>query len=475
MANFDDLPGEFIPNCPDAKWVPGNGPIPPKYFTVDSYHDMKDTVNTFYCYTGFACTINKVNQNKKSSKNESKQVTSFMVRCACGRDYKNKSTGQRLRSSSKMIGCEWKARCKKGWDKETAEYGWSFTIEVPHHNHNQAIGVGAFPQQRIQDAALKHRVQCLYEQQDTASKILCHLLATQSNLKLSDVKNKLQKLVQTDLAGRSMIEALLDLLKNFETTEGGGEDAKWWHKVKYDGEGHVSNLFFAHLDSFIMIKENPHVMQIDTTYKTNKFNMPLLHTVGVTSHHTIFDVCFGFMGGEDHTHYGWHIQAMHEFFEFLKVNPWCFVTDHNPALKSALTACYPSVHQRRCIWHINQNVQKQSMKAWDMRKAYSDEEKHKLEEKRTGFMERCHVLVGKPTQNMFWDEWKGILKDYAEYPVLIMYLEREQLPHYKEWAECFCRYLPDFGIRVTSRAEGQHHKVKIRLNFKGQSHLLHVV
>jgi hypothetical protein len=39
-----------------------------------------------------------------------------------------------------------------------------------------------------------------------------------------------------------------------------------------------------------------------------------------------------------------------------------------------------------------------------MRKAHSDEEKHKLEEKRTGFMERWHALVGKPTQNMFWDE-----------------------------------------------------------------------
>jgi hypothetical protein len=72
--------------------------------------------------------------------------------------------------------------------------------------------------------------------------------------------------------------------------------------------------------------------------------MPLLHTVGVTCYYTVFDVCFGFMGGEDHKHYGWHIQAMHEFFEFLKVTPRCFVTDHDTALKSALTACYLSVY-----------------------------------------------------------------------------------------------------------------------------------
>ena len=48
-----------------------------------------------------------------------------------------------------------------------------------------------------------------------------------------------------------------------------------------------------------MIKENPDVMQIDATYNCNKFDMPLLHTVGVTCHSTIFNVCFGFIGGKD--------------------------------------------------------------------------------------------------------------------------------------------------------------------------------
>lgn len=85
------------------------------------------------------------------------------------------------------------------------------------------------------------------------------------------------------------------------------------------------------------------------------------------------------------------------------------------------------------------------------------------------------MLVGKPTQETFWDEWRSILRNYAEHPVLLMYIEKEQLPYFNEWAECFCRYLPDFGIRITSRAEGSHHKIKIRLHFKGQSHILHVV
>ncbi|KAF1939253.1 hypothetical protein EJ02DRAFT_295380, partial [Clathrospora elynae] len=53
--------------------------------------------------------------------------------------------------------------------------------------------------------------------------------------------------------------------------------------------------------------------------------MPLLHTVGITSLNTVFEVSYGFMSGEDYIHYGWHIQAHHEFFEFLEVIPKCWV------------------------------------------------------------------------------------------------------------------------------------------------------
>jgi hypothetical protein len=41
MADFDDLPGEFDPNQPDALWVPRDGPTPPKYFSVDTHKMQK--------------------------------------------------------------------------------------------------------------------------------------------------------------------------------------------------------------------------------------------------------------------------------------------------------------------------------------------------------------------------------------------------------------------------------------------------
>lgn len=84
--------------------------------------------------------------------------------------------------------------------------------------------------------------------------------------------------------------------------------------------------------------------------------MPLLHIVVVTCHLTVYNVAFGFMSGEVYRHYGWHINCLYELFEELQVKPKCFVTNHDMALKAALTALCPGIPQRRYIWHINQNV-----------------------------------------------------------------------------------------------------------------------
>jgi hypothetical protein len=148
---------------------------------------------------------------------------------------------------------------------------------------------------------------------------------------------------------------------------------------------------------FDVLKVNLDVVQIDATYKNNKFDMPLLHAIGTTCRQKAFDISFSFMCGEEAGHYAWHIQAIRELFE-LQVTPRCFLTDHDTALKAALTAIYLGIPQRLCIWHINQNVQAQAVEAWDIRRAKSDDEKTKIEEERLGFMSRWYTLLSKETE-----------------------------------------------------------------------------
>jgi hypothetical protein len=125
---------------------------------------------------------------------------------------------------------------------------------------------------------------------------------TGTSLRLYDIKNKIAKLRRANLAGQTLIKALLTFLNKFKITKE-DKQVKYFMRVQYDSKNRVQNLFFAHPNYFKIIKENPNYIQINATYKCNKFNMPLLHLVGVTSYYTVYDIGFSFIGSENHKHY----------------------------------------------------------------------------------------------------------------------------------------------------------------------------
>ncbi|KAI5656507.1 hypothetical protein M9H77_25300 [Catharanthus roseus] len=58
----------------------------------------------------------------------------------------------------------------------------------------------------------------------------------------------------------------------------------------------LSDIDVAHLTSIAMIRTWPYVLIMDTTYKTNKYNMPLLEAVGMTptrKNFTVLSTCHG--------------------------------------------------------------------------------------------------------------------------------------------------------------------------------------
>ena len=186
-------------------------------------------------------------------------------------------------------------------------------------------------------------------------------------------------------------------------------------------------MFFAHPEAYPTIKSNPDVILIDATYKTNNYNMPLLQTVSVTCMNTVYNVCFGFMGGEGLRYYAWHMRAHEEFFDWLGITTKHRVTDLVGHLKAAITTIFHSVQQRLCLWHINKNVQGKAMKAWDVRMVNTDEEKEQIDEERLGFMGRWYQLVEMGTGKLFWDDWTANQGEYKACPALLDYLSEHQI------------------------------------------------
>jgi MULE transposase domain len=71
--------------------------------------------------------------------------------------------------------------------------------------------------------------------------------------------------------------------------------------LKYgtDDDGH-SNLFYAHHTS---IESYPDVILIDATYRVNIYNMPMIHSLGVSATGETFSIAFCFVSAENDLQY----------------------------------------------------------------------------------------------------------------------------------------------------------------------------
>ena len=81
--------------------------------------------------------------------------------------------------------------------------------------------------------------------------------------------------------GRSQMQQLLGKLAEHNYIE--------WHKNCENSET-VTDLIWTHPSSIDLLRAFPHVLIMDCTYKTNRYRMPLLEIVGVTSTDMTFSV-----------------------------------------------------------------------------------------------------------------------------------------------------------------------------------------
>ena|SRR5579862_5512136 len=106
--------------------------------------------------------------------------------------------------------------------------------------------------------------------------------------------------------------------------------------------GEVTHLFIAHPKSIELFKRYLKVLIMDYTYKTNRFNMPLLNIIGTTVFGTSFYVGFAFIAGEGNGDYLWAIKELKTLMYGEDISdPAMVVTDRELALINALKEIFP--------------------------------------------------------------------------------------------------------------------------------------
>jgi hypothetical protein len=163
---------------------------------------------------------------------------------------------------------------------------------------------------------------------------------------LRTIYNARQKYKVTEMAGRSQMQQLLSKLSEHNYIE--------FHRSCNNNDS-VKDLFWASPLSIDLLHAFPHVLLMDCTYKTNRYRLPLLEIVGVTSTNMTFSVASAYLYSEREEHYVWALDKLKSLMDE-NAQPKVIVSDRELSLMNAIDKVFSSTRNFLCRWHISRNI-----------------------------------------------------------------------------------------------------------------------
>lgn len=74
-------------------------------------------------------------------------------------------------------------------------------------------------------------------------------------------------------------------------------------KYETNDDNSLAKLVYLHPQSLFLWENNPNILLIDCTSRTNRFNMPLFNICGVTGGNKVIQLCLIFLSGEKESDY----------------------------------------------------------------------------------------------------------------------------------------------------------------------------
>lgn len=290
----------------------------------------------------------------ESHKTEKHQKVRIYFRCSLGRPVN--SVAKVRTSSSKMTGFPYRLSLNyhSKSDRWVVQRD-SKTPEKHEHNHPPFDKPHNFSKNRQFSPEILSQINLLASAGCRAAQIRCLIdFEPGSEPLVRDIRNALYCQRDVWLAGRTPIQGMFDLIT----------EHKWAFRTTTSTNGTLQSLFMASPHGIELARRFPTVIGLDCTYKTNRFNLPLLHMVGTTKTHKTFTIALCFMHSEVEERYVWALEQLksivfdgnseHSPFPL----PKTFCTDAEPALFNAIGKVFPASTHILCIWHINHNIAK---------------------------------------------------------------------------------------------------------------------
>jgi len=268
----------------------------PPFGSYPSRTTLETALHAFTAQAGF-----DVSKGLGKEKNQQGEIFKWMLGCTRRGDgpkntrrYEEKDR-VRLGRGSAACGCK-AAFIMRADDLNNINGPWSLRpkrgLHTYYHNH-PALDKNTFAGHRRRfrnDLAVLEvaksafrigsgaaRTTALIQEQHTTSLIL-----------RKDINNLNASFKKDSLSIFTPVEAVLKLLE----VEG------FFFRNSVDNEGRLNQLLLAHPDSLNLLRKAPEVLTMDCTFKTNKYNRPILNIVATDANNSTIQVALGFVRGE---------------------------------------------------------------------------------------------------------------------------------------------------------------------------------
>ncbi|CAJ2646049.1 unnamed protein product [Trifolium pratense] len=121
-----------------------------------------------------------------------------------------------------------------------------------------------------------------------------------------------------------------------------------------DDSSHLRNVFWADARCRAAYEYFGEVITFDTTYLTNKYDMPFAPFVGVNHHGQSILLGYALLSNEDTETFTWLFTTWLACMNGRAPN--AIITDQDRAMKNAIEAVFPKARHRWCLWHIMKKV-----------------------------------------------------------------------------------------------------------------------
>jgi len=193
----------------------------------------------------------------------------------------------------------------------------------------------------------------------------------------------------------------------------------FWHR-RFENSDIVKDIFWAHPDAISLLSGSHFVLCISCTYKTNRFQLPLLEIVGVTSTELTFSVAFAFLDSERLDNVKWALQKLRKLFLRDDSIPQVIVTDKDPVLMNAVEFVFPSSHNLLCRYHMSMNLRQKCKTVVSMK------------EEHVTVLDAWSDLIDSPDVVEYVQRLHHFEEVCADYPIFVEYAKNIWLIPHKE-------------------------------------------